>query len=849
MSSSDPNELNQDGTEEHGAAKHVDATTDTTDSTEETLQENVEVEEDATLQSTETVTAEPVVEEPVAETPVEEPVAASTSEEAVTEEPAADTPVEEPVAEVTAEEPVAETEEKELIVLDVEAGTETESETKSEDAGSEEANPEGDETAAAAEDEDEEEEEEEEEALQLRDDFSEDAMLQQIDNILDNETNLDQLIESATPYELIFMLDHFYKAEEVQPYIRRVGLIKRAFDGVREKEEVPQSILGRFSTALARFNKKRSEYQATQDQLKEVNSHVKRDLLDKLKAIVDAEDVNKINEVREIQQGWKDVGHVKREDMEALFREYRFLLDSFYKNRELHFQLRDYDRQINLQEKDRLLAELKTIIPEESERENRDIWTAKNDQLTDIQMRWRAVGHVPRDDMDRINDSYREITGQFFSIRREFFETQDDSKKENEDKKRVLLEKMKVFEEYQSEKPKDWNSATEQLRVLQEEWKEIGPAPKEVNSELWKSYRNVGNAFFGKKAEFFRQLDEKRNGNLTKKRELCEKAEVLKDAGEFEKAAREMRMLQEEWKNTGPVPERYSNKLWGRFRAACDAFFEARRTHFSSRRGEEDANLSSKKELIEEVRKVSMADAGTADKAIGLIKDIQARWKSIGRVPFKEKDTIWKEFRAEIDQFFEDLRGNRDRTNYANLKEKVETLPEDKRSHALKGRIQKLRRKMDAISEKVEQYSTNIQFISKGKSGDSLRAQIQKEIDKETRVLKEMRKQMKQLNDLLKNPPVEEVAVPVEAEKASEAVEAVAGEATEAVEAVAEEATETVEAVVEEATEAVEAVVEEATETVETVAAETTEAVETVVEEATEVENASEESSEEKPEA
>jgi len=609
-------------------------------------------------------------------------------------------------------------------------------------------------------------------------------------------------------------------------------LIKRAFDGVREKEEVPKGTQARFSTALARFNKKRSDYQAGQDKLKEANSQVKRDLLTKLKVIVDAEDINKINEVREIQQAWKSVGHVRREDMESLFREYRFLLDSFYKNRELHFQLRDYDRQINLQEKDRLLEELKTIIPEEDQRDNKDVWIAKNDQLTDIQLKWRAVGHVPRDDMDRINDSYREITGQFFAIRREFFETQDGAKKENEDKKRELLEKMNVFVEYHSEKPRDWNSATEQLRVLQEEWKEIGPAPKEVNSELWKAYRNVGNAFFSKKAEFFRKLDEKRNENLTKKRELCEKAESLKEAGEFEKTAREMRMLQEEWKNIGPVPERYSNKLWGRFRAACDAFFEARREHYSSRRGEEEENLNSKKALIEEVRKVSMEEAGSADKAIGQIKDIQARWKSIGRVPYKEKDSIWKEFRAEIDQFFDDLRANRDRTNYANLKQKVETLPENKRTQALKGRIQKLRRKMDAISQKVEQYSTNILFISKGKSGDSLRAQIQKEIDKETRVLQDLRKQMKQLNDLLKNPPVEEkekaVEATPEAESAAEAVETAAEETAEAVaeetaEAVAEE---TAEAVAEETAEAVAEVVEAVEEAKEAPAAEeeTTEA-------------------------
>ena len=535
--SSDPNELNQGENEENEAVEQPQNDVSTPDSTEETLNEENEgtpddapqtsaeaeitVEEAATASEAEAEPASqeaPQEEEPTASEPETAPEVVAEEEikaedAALADDSAAEIPadsqVETPSAvEPTSEEPTSEEAEVE----------EAEAETP------EASNPE----KSTAEEETTSEELEDDSPLTLGENFSEEAMLKQIDQILEEETNLDQLIETATPHELIFMLDHFYKADEVRPYIRRVGLIKRSFDGLRDKEELPKEVLARFSTALARFNKKRSEYQAEQDKVKESNSQKKRDLITRLKAIVDLEDANKIDEVRTIQDEWKKVGYVKREDMDELFREYRFLLDTFYKNRELHFQLRDYDRQINLQEKERLLEELQTIIPEEEERENRDIWVAKNDLLTDIQMRWRAVGHVPKEDLDRINDSYREITGQFFAIRREFFERQDEAKKENEDQKRELLEKMKAFEAYHSDKPKDWNIATDQLRELQEAWKEIGPAPKEVNSDLWKEYRNVGNTFFGKKADFFRHLDEKRNENLEKKRELCEKAEAMK---------------------------------------------------------------------------------------------------------------------------------------------------------------------------------------------------------------------------------------------------------------------------------------------------------------------------------
>ena len=579
---------------------------------------------------------------------------------------------------------------------------------------------------------------------------AEEAAMAEISQKLNNPVEFEQMIAQAGPNELILMLDLCYKAEEVRPYIRKVSLIKQAFDKITNEQEVSKDVVERYTTAMSRFNKKRTAYQAELEQQKESNLSLKQEIVEKLKVIVEAEDMSRHTEVRGMQDAWNRIGPVPKNHTDQLIQDYRQLLDKYYQHREIHFQLLEYDRQINLKEKEKLLIELQDIIPPEDQHESREAWIEKNDLLTDIQLRWRATGHVPRKDVDRINEEYRKITQEFFNLRHEFYESQDQEREENAVKKRELLEQMQPYLEFSSEKPRAWNEATEKFRKLQEEWKEVGRAPQAVNAELWKQFRAVGNAFFGTKAEFFRKLDDIRSTNLEKKKELCERAEAIMNSTEWGKTARAFKELQAEWKKTGPVPERQSNKIWARFRAACDTFFEARRQQNDAQREDELINLKRKRELIEEVRQVSPTAAGSRDAAIQQIKQIQARWKDIGRVPFREKDVIWREFRAEIDQFFDDLRAGRNRSNYAAKGSRKKVSMEDSRTRGINGKITAIRRKMERSQTKIDQYSTNIEFISKGKSGDALRERIIKEIENEKKVVEKFRKEIRQLQDELK---------------------------------------------------------------------------------------------------
>ncbi|GAB4405676.1 MAG: hypothetical protein OHK0039_06890 [Bacteroidia bacterium] len=585
--------------------------------------------------------------------------------------------------------------------------------------------------------------------------------LGKIDEMLEAHTASQQPLPGASLAVLIQLMEYFGAAEDTLGQIPRVGLVKRTFDALKYKENFSEADGEHFLELLADFNKKRVSLLKEVDDVRAHSSRRKRELIERLQTVVQSQDASRIQEVRAIQDEWKTSGQAQQRDSDELYKQYRTLLDEFYRLREMHLELLEYDRKINLQEKERLIHEAEhNLVPAEEDRENPAVWEEKMALLAEIQQQWKDAGHIPREEMDRINEQYRNAIDRFFEVRQVFVEQQDQLRQANADIKRDILEKMAEFAAFEADRPKDWNDATAALRALQDAWKESGQAPFKLNNELWGRYREICNAFFGRKAEFFRQFDEVRNENLEKKRKLVERAEELTQLGDWEKGARELKDLQQAWKEIGPVPDRHSNKLWKRFREACDAFFESRRHHYRDIHQEEHDNLDAKKALIERVKQLQEDTTQKHDQILQEIKEIQAAWKEIGKVPYKEKDNIWEIFRGEIDKVFSQKTGRREggeprrQSSYQHSaqQEQDNTADDDPRSGNLKAKIAQLRKRIATAQEKVDQYSTNILYIAKGKSGDPLRKQIQGEIDREQVQIKEWKAKIRSLEDALRNP-------------------------------------------------------------------------------------------------
>lgn len=699
------------------------------------------------------------------ETPTVDPTAEESTEANVSAEPVAETSAVEDVVEET---PVAEDSKVEVVEteapaeeVETEAVVETpaeepapvaEAETASEESGAEEdtAEVEAD-TADATEAESDSAEADTEDAEEEGED-EEDAKDNLMAEILGDHENLDTLVEKSSPLELVLLMETIAERGNVSEFISKVGLIKRTFDQKTKESEADAGLLPRFSTHLARFNKKRAAYYGDREKEKEANSAKKYELLERLKTIVAEEQVAKIQEVRQIQTSWREIGWVLQKDIQPLNETYRQYLDVFYTLRSKYQDLMDLDRSYNQKQKESIIAQVEKLIPAE-EGTTREVWNERSQKVRALQAEWKSIGHVPREAVDEINSSYRNVLDRFYELRSGYYEVQDAAKGENAEKKRALLEQLKVYTGFQSRKAKDWNAATKAVLDIQGSWKEIGPGPMDVNKLLWKEYRSLCDKFFEEKGKFFKSFDKERGENLKRKVSICEQAEALINNENWSETAKTFKALQGEWKTIGPVHERHSNKVWKRFRKACDTFFDRRSEAMSADRQGYDENLKAKEAMIKEL--VALAEGDNPAGKLDRFNELQSKWKATGHVPFKLKDKINNAFKEAIGKFFEKTNLGRGEVQRLKMEANINSIGnEDARSRRIKGEMRKVRTRLSSLKEKVDQYELNIQFIAKGKKGDPLRNQIQGQIDGEKRRVEDLKKKLKDLKHLLDNPPV-----------------------------------------------------------------------------------------------
>jgi len=227
----------------------------------------------------------------------------------------------------------------------------------------------------------------------------------------------------------------------------------------------------------------------------------------------------------------------------------------------------------------------------------------------------------------------------------------------------------------------------------------------------------------------------------------------MKESTDWKEGARILKELQEEWKKIGAVHERHSNKIWKRFRSACDSFFERRNAASSSEKNSLEENLKTKEALIAKLEALVAEDSPSSDA----FQEIQTEWKATGHVPFKQKDKVNNAFRELMGKFFDKNRNSRHDYQKRNFEAELSSIPNgDERVRRLQGEIRKLRTRVQEVDGKVGQYEINVQYISKGKSGDVLRNQIQSQIDAEKAKLKDLKSKIKEIQSLIDNPPAAE---------------------------------------------------------------------------------------------
>jgi len=323
--------------------------------------------------------------------------------------------------------------------------------------------------------------------------------------------------------------------------------------------------------------------------------------------------------------------------IKELLKEYRDLRTKY--NRDLEVQ-----KQHNLEEKQNIIERIKELV------NTTDSVNQTFQEFRELQQRWREIGPVPQINLNDLWETYHHHVQNFYDFVKINKELRDIDLKRNLEEKILLCEKA---EELLLE-PSIIN-AFKKLQKFHNQWREIGPVLKEHRTEVWERFKEVTTKINKKHQEYFESLRDEQKHNLEAKAALCEKAEELSTASittnkEWNKRSKEMIELQKVWKSIGFAPKKDNNKIYERFRQACDAFFSNKRDFYADAREDQLNNLQLKTELC--IQAESLKGSNEWKKVTEDLINLQKRWKEIGPVPRKHSDELWKRFRAACDHFF-----------------------------------------------------------------------------------------------------------------------------------------------------------------------------------------------------
>lgn len=542
-----------------------------------------------------------------------------------------------------------------------------------------------------------------------------------------NKAELVALFSSKIENEPVQTLRRTVEAIKIAFYKRHraeVEAARRAFveAGGKEEEFVPAADPdeARFKELFAIYREHRDKYMAEIEADKEKNLAVKLQIIEELKELVNSDETMNTTfaRFRELQQRWKDTGLVPQQNVKDLWETYNMHVENFYNFIKINKELRDLDLRKNYEAKLSLCEQAEALVMEPS------IVEAFR-KLQKLHDEWRETGPVANEFKETLWERFKEASSRINKQHQEYFEGLKNEQTKNLELKTGLCEKTEALLAVPYTTRKEWNKASEQLLEIQKVWKTIGFAPKKDNNRIYERFRSACDRFFELKRDFYAGVKSEMEHNLALKQEICAQAEALSTSEDWKHATDELIALQAKWKTIGAVSRRYSDQVWKRFRAACDAFFERKAKLFSAVDDEHEQNLVRKQALLAQMREADIKAGG-----FEMIKDFQRRWSEIGFVPIKQKESVQKQYKAIVDEMFSTLRSSERDRSMNRFKDKVSGMKGDRR---LRSERERLYNKVKQMEQDIALLENNIGFFAKSKNADAMIADVREKIERAKR--------------------------------------------------------------------------------------------------------------------
>ena len=472
-----------------------------------------------------------------------------------------------------------------------------------------------------------------------------------------------------------------------------------------------------FKAQMSLIREMKAKAAEEQEREKQANLQRKQQIIERIKAMaVSPEEADKgYDELKKLQEEWKEIKNVPAENATELWKNYQLYVEQYYDQLRLNHEMRAYDFKKNL--------EIKTQLCEAAEKlAAMDDVIAAFHQLQTLHQEYRETGPVAKELRDEIWKRFKDASTVVNKRHQQHFEELKAQEEQNLARKTELCEKVETLRTDEARTYQQWDELTQQVLAWQAEWKTIGFTPRKVNNEIFERFRAACDAFFQQKTSYFKDMRETLAANLAAKNSLIAQAEELKDSTDWAATTQKLVELQKQWKQTGPVAHKVSDAVWKRFNDACNAFFNRKAEQNAGQRKEEEANLARKNEILAQLEKLAAEPAADQLQAV---RALQAEWQEVGHVPFRKKEKMYRRYRELCDTIYNALHENAGRRHMDNFRRNVA----EKEGNELTRERTRLLNALEAKKQEIQNYETNLTFFrASSKKGNSLVADIEKKL-------------------------------------------------------------------------------------------------------------------------
>ena len=554
-------------------------------------------------------------------------------------------------------------------------------------------------------------------------------------------------------------LERLLKKEKVQAIKEHVDEIRTEFNAKfdEEVEEKKEEFLAeggniidfhystplkkRFNSLYFDYKEKRSKYYQQLKQDLNQNLEKRLEIIEELKGLIDVEEnINTTyKHFKDLQDKWKTAGAIPRDKYNTVWNTYHHHVENFYDFLHLNREFRDLDFKYNLEQKLKIISRAEELTQE----------TDTNRAFRELQMlhkMWKEdLGPVEKEFREDIWQKFSDATKKIHDKRQEYFEQLEQQFEKNLEKKEEIIARIKEIADVDYQSHKQWQEKIKEVEALREQFFHAGKVPRNVNDQTWKKFKETVRSFNRNKNAFYKNQKKEQYDNLEKKLALVQLAEENKESEDFKATTPLMKKIQTDWKKIGHVPRKDSDKIWKKFKAACNHYFDRLHASRNEENKEETEAFEKKKELLEKLKNLEL----TGDRKTDLptIKNFLEEWKNTGKVPYSKR-YIEGKFNKALDQAFDKLDMDKKQSEMLKYENKVQALEDADDTRKINNEHYFLTKKIEETKAEIRQLENNLQFFAHVDDDNPVVQEVRKNIQDHKDQLKIWKEKLEKVNSL-----------------------------------------------------------------------------------------------------